>query len=94
MNLDCDFAKDGKEGNKDRILPSTSKARAKKRSRKAGGFECRARDIVASVNELRTFLVTSRDFYLSSMWTGDGEVKRGTDDRQRDNIDAGANRYS
>ena len=97
-NLECDFPEDPPPP-KDRILPTTA-AKAKKRRAGEDGnialsasLESRARDIQASVDELRAFLLSSRDLYLGSLWTGEGDLRRGMDDRQRDKVDASANGF-
>ena len=45
------------------------------------GFEARAKDILRSVDELRAFVLSNRDLYVGPVCTGDGDLRKGMDDR-------------
>lgn len=45
------------------------------------GFEARAKDILRSVDELKAFVLSNRDLYVGPVCTGDGDLRKGMDDR-------------
>ena len=45
------------------------------------GFEARAKDILCSVDELKAFVLSNRDLYVGPVCTGDGDLRKGMDDR-------------
>jgi len=93
-NLNCDFGDDQGQ-DKDRILPR-KKATKRGKSEEASamsGFEARAKDILRSVDELKAFVLSNRELYVGPVCTGDGDLRKGMDDRQRDKIDANANKF-
>ena len=45
------------------------------------GFEARAKDILCSVDELKAFVLANRDLYVGPVCTGDGDLRKGMDDR-------------
>jgi len=93
-NLNCEFGDEREQQDKDRILPR--KKATKRKSAEATamcGFEARAKDILCSVDELKAFVLANRDLYVGPVCTGDGDLRKGMDDRQRDKIDANANKF-
>ena len=45
------------------------------------GFEARARDILRSADELKAFVLGHRELYVGPVCTGDGDLRKGMDDR-------------